>query len=74
MPFVFNEDVHMQSSNFECEDLFQTMKISAKAMNQLVTQVLDAFRCYHIDVDNCKSRLPLWHTKEHKYLVMGLFT
>jgi hypothetical protein len=22
MPFVYNEKVHVQSSNFECEDLF----------------------------------------------------
>jgi hypothetical protein len=49
-------------------------EISAKAMNQLVTQGLDAFHCYHVDVDNCKCGLPWWTTKEHKLLAMALFT
>jgi hypothetical protein len=42
-------------------------------MNQLVTQGLDAFHCYHADVGNCKCGLPWWHTKEHKFLAIALF-
>jgi hypothetical protein len=47
----------MQSSNIECEDLFQTMETNAKALNQFRAQNLIPFVVYHVDVDSSKCAL-----------------
>jgi hypothetical protein len=65
---IFDEEVHVESSNFHCEDLFQMTKNSVKVLTSLVAQELDAFCCYnHVDVDNCKCALSWWHGEEHKF-------
>ncbi len=68
MPFVFDEEVHVQSLDFHCGDLFQTTKISANVLTSLMAHELDSFCHYnHVHVDNCKCALFWWHGEEHKF-------
>jgi hypothetical protein len=48
------------------------METSVEALTTLVAQELDAFRCYHVDVDNYKCSLSWWHREDHKFPTMGL--
>ncbi len=53
------------------KDLFQTLKIDAKAMSQIVAREFDAFYCHHVNVENYKCALSLWHIHEQRWPLVG---
>jgi hypothetical protein len=58
---ICDEEVQMHHSNFENEDLFQTIENNVEVLAQLVAWELDTFQWYHVDVDRCKCALFWWH-------------
>jgi hypothetical protein len=54
------------------KDLFQTSKTDAKSMSQIVAREFDAFYCHHVNVENYKCTLPLWHIHEQRWPLVGL--
>lgn len=60
----------MQSSDIECEILFQTMETNVKTLNEFRAQSLIPFVAYHVDVDSCKCALSQWHVEEDSFFIV----
>jgi len=48
------------------------MEINVEVLIILVAQKLDAFCCYHVDVDNYKCALFWWHREQRKFSTCSL--